>query len=135
MIALTKGIVAFSALASAGLVAALDVPGGSADRQSAAHEIEYRFPRADEGFSRVIPAARKAQDSQSSIGESRKGDKLPIHPTACGEGQWPYIAQACLVSASGSPVRKVSRFVTVEQRRGENFSELARLPAENVVVR
>ena len=55
------------------------------------------------------------------MADGRKGDKLPVNTTNCGQREWPYIAHTCLVSTSGSPVRKISRVVTIERQVTQNL--------------
>ena len=60
-----------------------------------------------------------------AVAEGRKGDRLE----SCGPREWPYIAQACLVSSNGSPVRTISRVVAIERRLADNAAEVAIVPA------
>lgn len=133
MIAL-KSMIALSVLVSAGLVTAYDITAPQSGDQSAAAQVAQRFPRADEAFRRVIPAKAPASEAPKPVAAGAKGDKLPS-PASCGQREWPYIDQACLVSADGSPVRNVSRFVTIERRVDESTSELVRVPASALAAR
>ena len=123
MIAITKGVLALSALASAGLVA-FDASTPAIDPNSATYQVSHRFPRADENFARVVPVKPQA-DGTKAVADGRKGDRLE----SCGQREWPYIAQACLVSSNGSPVRKISRVVAIERRLADNAAEVAIVPA------
>ena len=120
MIAITKGMVALSALMSAGFVTVYDAVVPSLDPQSPAAQVAYRFPRADETFVRVIPGKTQPAPAPAT---ARKSDKLKVN---CKGQEWPYIAQECLVSKDGEPLRKVTRTVTIERRLGDNASALVR---------
>jgi hypothetical protein len=74
-------------------------------------------------------------NAQRAVEMDRKGDKLPVSLADCDRQGWPYIAQDCLVSSDGNPVRKVSRVITIERRTGDNSSELMRLPVTDMAQR
>jgi hypothetical protein len=133
MIAISKGMLALSALVAAGFVTAIDMAAPRADDQTAAMQVAERFPLSSEMFTPVPLAslARNQVDHQDAT--DRKGDKLPV--PECDRHDWPYIAQNCLVSFDGNPVRKVSRVITIERRTGDNSSELLRLPVTDMAQR
>lgn len=126
MIAITKGMVALSAVVSAGFVTVYDMV-ATPDAQSAAAQVSQRFPAANEMFVpiNVKPGAAVA---------TPKGDRASM-TEHCTRQDWPYIAQICLTSSDGKPIRKVSRIITVERRTGENSSELSRVPVATLANR
>jgi hypothetical protein len=136
MIAITKGMVALSALMSAGLVTAVDMAVPTADAQAPAVQVEERFPLSSEMFT-PMPLATLAMNlyNAQQAQMDRKGDKLAVPSTDCEDQSWPYIAHDCLVSPDGKPVRKVSRVITIERRTGDNSSELVRLPVTDMAQR
>jgi hypothetical protein len=129
MIIISKTMLALSALVSAGLIAALDVPSAT-ENQTPNFQVSQRFPAADEMF---VPVPVTQFVAQKLIAESSKGDRLPA--SDCDRAGWPYFAQDCLVSTDGAPVRKVSRVITIERRVGDNTSELVRTPVADVAQR
>jgi hypothetical protein len=136
MFAITKSVVALSALISAGLVAAVDISGPRAEDQSATTQVAQRFPTSSEMFTPVSMtsfAAQKLIDEQP-VADGRKHDKLPVSET-CSRQDGPYLSQQCLDSGDGSPVRKVHRFITIERRVGDNTSELVRMPVADLAQR
>jgi hypothetical protein len=137
MIGITKGMLALTALMSAGLVTAVDMVVPSADSQPAAAQVAERFPLTSEMFAPVSLAtlAMNQLSAQNQAQMDRKGDKLAVPSPDCDSQSWPYIAQDCLVSQDGNPVRKVSRVITIERRTGDNSSELMRLPVTDMAQR
>jgi hypothetical protein len=137
MIAITKGMLALSALMSAGLLTAVDMAAPRADEPTAAAQVAERFPLTSEMFAPVSLAtlAMNQHNAQTSVQMDQKGDKLPVSMADCDGQGWPYIAQDCLVSSDGNPVRKVSRVITIERRTGDNSSELMRLPVTDMAQR
>jgi hypothetical protein len=135
MIAITKGMLALSALVSAGFVTAIDMAATRADDKTAAMQVAERFPLTSEMFTPTSLAtlATDQLKAQNAAEMDRKGDKLPV--ADCDRHDWPYIAQNCLVSSDGNPVRKVSRVITIERRTGDNSSELMRLPVTDMAQR
>jgi hypothetical protein len=134
MIAITKGMLALSALVSAGFVTAIDMAATRADDKSAAVQVAERFPLTSEMFSPVsLSTLAMNQLKAQSAMMDRRGDKLPVPIVECGD--WPYIAQNCLVSSDGNPVRPVTRVITIERRTGDNSSELLRLPVTDMAQR
>lgn len=125
MIAITKSMIALSAALSAGLVTAYDAATARTEPQPAA-QIAQRFPAATEMFT-VLPA--------KPAGIVSKSDRAPLASEGCTRQDWPYIAQSCLVSVDGKPVRKVSRIITVERRIDDSSSELSRVPVTTVANR
>jgi hypothetical protein len=137
MIAITKGMLALSAMVSAGFVTAVDMVVPRTDDRSAAIQVAERFPLTSEMFAPVSLAtlAMNQLKAQSPVAMDGKGDKLSVPMTDCGRQDWPYITQNCLVSSDGNPVRKVSRVITIERRTGDNTSELLRLPVTDMAQR
>ena len=134
MFALRKGMVALSALVSAGVVAAFAVTGSRAE-DSAAAQVAQRFPASHEMFAPVSMSSFAGQQmNQQPVTDGGKNDRLPLSDT-CSREDWPFLSQQCLVSVDGSPVRKVQRVITIERRIGENTSELARLPVTDLAQR
>ena|SRR2546421_7104478 len=127
MIAITKGMIALSAVVSAGFVTVYDMA-ATPDAQSATVQVSQRFPSAGEMFVplNVKPGAAVA---------TARGDRSALPAEHCTRQDWPYIAQICLTSADGKPVRKVSRIITVERRTGENSSDLSRVPVATLANR
>jgi hypothetical protein len=134
MITITKGMLALSALMSAGFVTAIDMAATRADDQTPAMQVAERFPLTSEMFT-PMPLATLAMNqlNAQNAAMDRKGDKLPV--ADCSRHDWPYIAQDCLVSSDGNPLRKVSRVITIERRTGDNSSELLRLPVTDMAQR
>lgn len=128
MIAITKSMIALSAAVSAGFVTVYDVSRN--DQQSAAVQVSQRFPVAGETF-----APLTVKPATKSTFALPKADREPIAPANCTSQDWPYIAQTCLTSADGKPVRKVSRVITVERRTGEATSELTRVSLTTIANR
>ena len=66
----------------------------------------------------------------------RKGDRvIPGQASGCAEAAWPYLPQECVTLASRTEPRSSVRFVTVENRVGENTSVLVRMPPTTVASR
>jgi hypothetical protein len=131
MIIISKSMIALSALMSAGIVAAVDIGGVQAPETTAAVQVSERFPVTSEMFS---PVPMTQFIAQKFAADGSKADKLPM-ADSCVSQDWPYIAQQCLVSADGAPVRKVSRVITIERRLGDNASELTRVPLAELAQR
>lgn len=129
MIAITKSMVALSALLSAGLLAALASSGPRVDHQSAAAQVAQRFPLANEMFAPVSITSFAAR----KFAEAVKADRLPM--SECARQNWPYLSQDCLVSRDGAPARKATRIITVERRIGDNTSDLVRVPVADLAQR
>lgn len=136
MIAITKGMIVLSALVSAGLVTAFDGAGSLAGDQTAASQVAQRFPQANEMFAPVSMTHLAAQklSAEQLVADGRRGDRLPMSDV-CAQQDWPYLAEQCLVSADGSPTRKVNRVITIERRVGDNVSELVRMPVADLAQR
>jgi hypothetical protein len=136
MIAITKGMLALSALMAAGLAAAVDMAVPRAEEPTAAAQVAERFPLTSEMFA-PVPLATLAmnQHNAQNAQMDRRGDKLPVPAAECELQSWPYIAHDCLISQDGNPVRKVNRVITIERRTGENSSELMRLPVTDMAKR
>jgi hypothetical protein len=135
MIAITKGMIVLSALLSAGLVAAFDGAGSSAD-QTPASQVAQRFPQASEMFTPVPMTQFVAEKfiAEQPAADSRRSDRLPL-PESCADRDWPYLAQQCLVATDGSPARHVNRVITIERRVSDNESELVRTPVADLAQR
>ena len=136
MIGITKGMLALSAVMSAGLVMAVDMVVPRAEEPTAAVQVAERFPLTSEMFAPVSIATLamnhlNAQNAQMD----RRGDKLAVPAAECELQSWPYLAQNCLISQDGNPARKVTRVITIERRTGENSSELMRLPVTDMAQR
>ena len=122
MIAITKGMIALSAVMSAGFVTAYDIA-GNRDQQPAV-QVAQRFPVAEEMFA---PFMAKPGGNVAAAFALPKGDRAPL-AVGCTQQDWPYLTQGCLVSSNGQPVRTVARVITIERRTGDNSSELIRAP-------
>ncbi len=122
MIAITKSMIALSAVMSAGFVTVYDAVTSRAE-EPAAIQVSQRFPAADEMFVAIV-----AKPAGLNADGTTRGDRLAPSSDNCTRQDWPYIAQTCLVSVDGKPVRKVNRIITVERRINENSSELTRVP-------
>lgn len=127
MITVTKGMVACTALIALGIVSAIDLASSRPTTPSPAAAVAERFPAAHEAFGRLHLARDGASLSVGATG--RKGDRLSSEADCAGQ-PWPYIARRCLVSPDGSPLREVSRVVTVERRIGPDSSALVRMPVD-----
>jgi hypothetical protein len=127
MIAITKGMVVLSAAISAGFVTAYDMVASPA-QEPAAIQVAQRFPAADE---MLVAMAKPANIDAALV---VRGDRVTPADN-CTRQDWPYIAQTCLVSVDGKPVRRVNRIITVERRTGDNSSELTRVPVTTVANR
>lgn len=129
MIAITKSVIALSAAMSAGFVTVYDI--NRIDQPSPAAQVAQRFPVASEMF-----APLTATGNIAAAFALPKADRAPLAADNCAAGQgWPYIAQTCLTSTDGNPVRKIARVITVERRTGENSSELTRVSVTTVANR
>ena len=136
MIIISKSMLALSALVSAGLVAAVDMSGRSTVDRAAAVQVAERFPVTSEMFTPVSMTQFAAQMFRAPAGRRRQqGRQAAGRPSSAAEQDWPYISQQCLVSADGSPVRKVNRVITIERRVGDNTSELMRVPVADIAQR
>ena len=136
MIGITKGMLALSAMLSAGLVTAVDMVVPRTEEPTANVQVAERFPLTSEMFAPVsIATLAMNQLNAQNAQMDRRGDKLPVPAAECELQSWPYIAQNCLISQDGNPVRKVSRVITIERRTGENSSELMRLPVTDMAQR
>ena len=136
MIIISKSMLALSAVMSAGLVAALDLPSTATENQTPSAQVSQRFPVASEMFTPVSASSFTAQKfaEQQAQADGRKSDRLAA-TDSCDRAGWPYFSHQCLVSGDGSPVRKVSRLITIERRVGDNASELMRLPVADLAQR
>jgi hypothetical protein len=130
MITVAKGMAACTALIALCIASAIDLAISRPTTASPAAVVAERFPAAHEAFGQL----QLARDSGSlSVGATvRKGDRLSTQADCAGQ-PWPYIARQCLVSRDGSPLREVSRVVTVERRIGPDSSALVRVPVDAVV--
>ncbi len=120
MIAMTKSVIALSAAMSAGFVTVYDM---NHAELPAALQVAQRFPVASEMFAPLTAGGNLAITFALP-----KADRGTMADGNCTQQDWPYIAQTCLTSADGKPVRKIARVITVERRTGENSSELTRVP-------
>ena len=135
MIAITKSMVALSALASAGLVAAFDIGGPRTDGPPAATQVAQRFPLTSEMFSPTPMTSFVGLKftAPQPMADGSKGDKMTSD--TCTEQDWPYFSQQCLVTGDGKPASKVHRVITIERRIGENTSELMQMPMADLAQR
>ena len=145
MIAISKSMVALSALISLGVVAAVDAvysraadqsasvsaPAQPAANQSASAQVAQRFPVTSELFSPISMTSFVGQ--KFSDDQAAKADRLPA--ASCDSQTWPYLSQDCLVSGDGTAAPKVQRVITIEVRVGENISELVRMPVADLAQR
>lgn len=124
MITIAKAIIGFSALISAGVVAA-QKPAETPDTAA-------------------ITIAAKADRLASGEGEGCEGQVWPritgpclIATKAddgCATASWPYVAGNCLVDARDLNRRSL-RSVTIERRIGAQSSELIRVPVQDFAQR
>jgi hypothetical protein len=136
MIGITKGMLALSAMMSAGLVTAVDMVVPRTEEPAANVQVAERFPLTSEMFAPVsIATLAMNQLNAQNAQMDRRGDKLAVPAAECELQSWPYIAHDCLISSDGNPVRKVSRVITIERRTGENSSELMRMPVTDMAQR
>lgn len=64
-----------------------------------------------------------------------KGDRLGQTP-ACDKQDWPFLAEECLVPASGTEFRTATRTITIEHRDEANrTSTLVRMPVQEIALR
>jgi hypothetical protein len=129
MITVAKGMVACSALVALGIVSAIDLANSWATEPSPTAVVADRFPAPHEVFGPLKVVGEN--ESPQAAGTAHKGDRLSSDAD-CARQQWPYFARQCLVSQDGSPVREVSRVVTLERRIGPATSELVRVPINAV---
>lgn len=128
MIAITKSVIALSAAMSAGFVTVYDM--NRIDQPTAAVQVAQRFPVAGETFAPLAPSSNIAATFALP-----KADRAPLANDNCTQQDWPYIAQTCLTTVDGKPVRKISRVITVERRTGESSSELTRVTLTTIANR
>lgn len=128
MIAITKSVIALSAAMSAGFVTVYDM--SRIDQPTAAVQVAQRFPVASEMF-----APLTATGNVAATFALPKADRAPLATAGCTQQDWPYIAQTCLTSVDGKPVRTIARVITVERRTGESSSELTRIPLTTIANR
>ena len=135
-------IAGISAVLSAGLVTAFDVPGAPERAPIAGQKFSDRLPQADG----QVAARWAAAETTGSVTVSEavlrtqaaggKGDFQRMTSAGCDAQTWPNIAPACLTSADGTPVRQAVRTITIEERRDdERTSVLARVPAAEIARR
>jgi len=135
MIAITKSMVALSALASAGLFAAFDLGGPRTDGAPAATQVAQRFPLTSEMLSPIPMTSFVGQKftAPQPVADGSKGDR--ILSDACAEQDWPYFSQQCLLTGDGKPANKANRVVTIERRISANTSELVQMPVADMAQR
>ena len=125
----TFQVIGLAAALSAGAVTAYDMP---AARDAAAPGKTY--------YDRVLPSdpiegpkattvALVVPETTGSVRQEGKGDQLRNSDPSCASQTWPHIARECLVSESGTPVRKPARTITIEKRDSASSSTLVRVPA------
>ena len=75
-------------------------------------------------------------ESPATRTSGRKVDRIiPGRTGGCGQAAWPYVPPECVTLASGAEPRSSVRFVTLENRVGENTSVLVRMPQTTVASR
>ena len=129
-------IAGLSAVLSAGLVTAFEVPSTPEHAAVMGHKFLDRLPQGDH-----VTAARITVETTGSVAAARetagrtqaaagKGDFQLAASAGCAGQAWPNIAPACLTAADGTPVRHAVRTITLEERRDDaRTSVLVRLPA------
>ena len=122
-----QSLVGLSALLAFGAVALLDP--GEASPPAPAAKLADRLPGYGPAATspEAVLRAAFADGRGPATAAAAKGDR-PAPPPGCAGQDWPYIAEACLVGATGGPARRVARVVTIDQRRGPAASALVRLP-------
>jgi hypothetical protein len=146
MITLSKGMIGLAALIAAGVVGVGSLT--DARPQSPASAIADRFvftvdvPAPNGQGVDLTTARRDAAEALAAVTlamdvVAKKGDRLdtPRVAAACGQQTWPNIASECLVSEDGVPVRRPTRYVTVERHTAPSASELVRYLATDVASR
>ena len=131
MIAITKSMIALSALLSAGLVAAA---GGLASRSAepaANVAVAQRFPLPSEMF---VPASTINSGTEAIERTAAKGSRLDVMGPCDPQG-WPFLSEQCLSSGDGSAAGKMDRVITIHRGLGPNASELVRVPVADMAQR
>jgi hypothetical protein len=130
MIAITKTMIALSALMSAGVITAIDAVAPRSESPSASAQVAQRFPAANEMFAPASIADFGKLMPQPVV----KADRVTASGS-CEKQGWPYLSQDCLVSGDGAPARKVDRVITIHRGAGENTTELVRVPVADMAQR
>jgi hypothetical protein len=127
-------IAGVSAVLSAGLVTASEVPPQPAVEAAAGKIYTDRVPEGEPArFSRAAYAAAP-ENRETQTPRDGKGDPLGKAPQGgCASQAWPHIAPECLAGSESGPARGSIRTITVEQRQGANVSVLVRVPASELV--
>ena len=128
----TFKIVVLSAVLSGFVVSTLWTP----EAQKTPVPTKTFVDRLPQDASDSIAQLVTVTQSPASRTSERKADRIiPGRTGGCGEAAWPYVPQECVTLASGAEPRSSVRFVTVENRVGENTSVLVRMPQTTVASR
>jgi hypothetical protein len=120
-----------SAVAAASLVAVLAAEALVPGRDHLGSPVIRARVAAD--FNAVAVAeATPRPELRAALSRGTKGDKLQVARRCSGQ-VWPYIARECL--AGPSRTAQTVRVITVEQRTGQAFSALRRLPLTEIAER
>jgi len=135
-------IAGLSAVLSAGLVTAFDLPGAPERAPIAGQKFLDRLPqdgrevaahRTATTTGSVTLAREAAAGGKAAVG---RGNFQRSAAADCTGQTWPNISHDCLTSADGRPARQAARMITVEERRDmERTSVLVRLPATEIARR
>ena len=129
----TFKIVVLSAVLSGFVVSTLWTPEAQTKTPVPTKTFVDRLPQdASDSIAQLVTVTQ----SPASRTSERKADRIiPGRTGGCGEAAWPYVPQECVTLASGAEPRSSVRFVTVENRVGENTSVLVRMPQTTVASR
>jgi hypothetical protein len=132
----TAKIIGLSALLSAGIVTAYELP-QAREAAPVAKKYTDRLPTTGAAVGPVVayavPAAPAAGEAKGDI---RKGDLLRMQmDDRCTGAAWPNVPRDCLVADAGATVRKPARTITIEERTTPSTSALVRLPVADVASR
>ncbi|ESR22621.1 hypothetical protein [Lutibaculum baratangense] len=101
------------------------------------HSAAFDEARPAKDQSRVVghttttdPNAPQSSGSVTVVGQA-KADRLSAAPSCAARG-WPYLPEACLVTADGRAPRTAVRTLTIEERSAAG-SSLVRLPVTQIV--
>ena len=135
-IAIPPKVITLAALMSVCILPVLDIAHVGAADKTAAAQVAQRFPLSNEMLTPVpfaTFAGQKFNEPQATA-RSGKDDRLP-KAEPCSWQNWPYLAQQCLASSDGAPLRTVSRVITIERRVNDSTSELIRMPVADLAQR
>ncbi len=120
MITVSMPVFGMSAAIAVGIIA-VDLAQSRAPEMSPAATVAARFPQSHEKL--AVPAPAQPAESSSV----NKADRLPVPVLGCTHEHWPYLADECLVSTTGAPVRKPIRTIPFERRIADNETQLEHL--------